>query len=55
MKQVKKVRWLLVLKGLVCDSGNFEINSLFDGKPVELDKSGRDVMATFNGWSDKAG
>ena len=37
MKEVREIRRLVILNGFVGDGGNFEVNMLFDRKPVKFD------------------
>jgi len=52
MYEIKKVGRLSILESFVSEDCNFEIDPLFDRKPVKFDQCRCNVMAASNRWND---
>ena len=50
MKEFKKIRWLIIMKGFIGDRGNFKVDTLLNRKPMKFNKGRRDVVRAFEGW-----
>ena len=55
MKEIKKIRWLFVMKDFVGDRGNFIVDALFYRQPVKFNQGRSNVVRAFEGREDSTG
>jgi hypothetical protein len=54
VKKFKQIGRLVVMKCFVGESGNFEFDAFFDGKPMEFAKDRSDVVGVASGGNNSA-
>ena len=52
MKEIKKIRWLFIMKGFIGDRGYLKVDTLFNRQPVKFNQGRSNVVGAFEGGED---